>query len=181
MLETLSIGLVCMALNVYHEAKNQPIEGKLAVGEVVLNRVKDERYPNNVCDVIKQGPVRESWKTRQTPDPDDAKFYPIRHRCQFSWYCDGKSDKPFDEEAWAQAQAVASMLYHKGSPNLTNGATHYHADYVLPEWAASKTFTIKIGDHLFYRWEKPEKTIDKEKSALYNNNMFLSIMEWFPQ
>lgn len=181
MLETLSIGLVCMALNVYHEAKNQSIEGMLAVGEVVLNRVKDDRYPNNVCEVVKQGPVRESWKTRQTPDPDDAKFYPIRHRCQFSWYCDGKSDKPFDKDAWVQAQAVASMLYHKGSPNLTNGATHYHADYVLPEWASSKTFTIKIGDHLFYRWEQPEEGVDKDEASMYNNNMYLSIMEWFPK
>ena len=109
MIETLSIGIVCMALNIYHEAKNQPIEGMLAVGEVVLNRVEDERFPNNVCEVIKQGPVKESWKTRQTPDPDDAVFYPVRHRCQFSWYCDGLSDKPYEQEAWAQAQQVAAM------------------------------------------------------------------------
>ena len=174
MIETLNIGLVCMALNIYHEAKNQPIEGMLAVGEVVLNRVQDERYPNNVCEVIKQGPVRESWKTRQTPDPDDAVFYPVRHRCQFSWYCDGLSDKPYEHEAWAQSQQVAAMLYQHGRPNLTAGATHYHADYVQPEWASSKTFTTKIGDHMFYRWEQPMEGVDKKDTKAYN-----SIMEYF--
>ena len=174
MLETLNIGLVCMALNIYHEAKNQSADGMLAVGEVVLNRVVDDRYPDNVCEVIKQGPVRESWKTRQTPDPDDAVYYPVRHRCQFSWYCDGLSDKPYEEEAWKQAQQVAFMLYEHGKPNLTDGATHYHADYVKPEWAASKTFTTKIGDHLFYRWEYPTNRVDKKDATAYN-----SVMEYF--
>ena len=164
MLETISMGLVCLALNVYHEAKNQPLEGQFAVADVVMNRVADPRYPDTVCEVVKQGPVKESWRTRETPDPNDAEYFPVRHRCQFSWYCDGKSDKPRNQEAWLQAQTVAHVVATQGSPGLTGGATHYHADYVQPEWASTKTFTTKIGDHLFYRWELPilEKLPDEE-------------------
>ena len=88
--------LMCLALNVYHEAKNQSLIGQIAVAQVVMNRVKDERYPNTVCEVVEQGPTY-SWK------PD----YPVRNRCQFSWYCDGKSDKPKEEFAWEQAITVA--------------------------------------------------------------------------
>ena len=75
----------CLALNMYHEARNQGSAGLLAVTAVVFNRVNDKRFPNTVCEVIEQGPTRESWKTKQTPDPSDAKFYPIKNRCQFSW------------------------------------------------------------------------------------------------
>ena len=65
--EILSTALICLASNVYHEAKNQSIDGQIAVAEVVMNRVADTRYPNTVCEVVKQGPVRESWKTRKDP------------------------------------------------------------------------------------------------------------------
>ena len=85
----------CIALNMYHEARNQGSAGILAVTAVVFNRVKDKRFPNTVCEVIKQGPTRESWKTKQTPE-DDAVYYPVKNKCQFSWYCDGKGDKPKD-------------------------------------------------------------------------------------
>ena len=67
MLETLSIGVMCLALNVYHEAKNQDVNGMFAVADVVMNRVEDHRYPNSVCEVVKQGPTRESWKTNRRP------------------------------------------------------------------------------------------------------------------
>ena len=55
----------CMALNIYHEAKNQSVTGQIAVGLVVINRVKDNRFPSTICDVIMQGPIRESWKTKR--------------------------------------------------------------------------------------------------------------------
>ena len=71
--------ILCLALNVYHEAKNQPFIGQVAVAQVVMNRVYDERYPDTICEVVEQGPTY-SWK------PD----FPIRNRCQFSWYCDGR-------------------------------------------------------------------------------------------
>ena len=97
----------CLAMNMYHEARGQGSAGLLAVSSVVLNRVADKRFPNDICEVIKQGPTRESWKTKQTPDPTDAVFYPIRHKCQFSWWCDGKKDDPVNEDRWVEAQTIA--------------------------------------------------------------------------
>ena len=47
--------LKCMALNIYHEARGDNYAGKVAVSDVVLNRVNDTRYPNTICDVIYQG------------------------------------------------------------------------------------------------------------------------------
>ena len=136
--------LVCLALNIYHEARDQPFIGQVAVAQVVMNRVHDDRYPDDVCGVVMQGPTY-SWK------PD----FPVRHRCQFSWYCDGKPDVPKNEKAWRKAQDVAFLvLYNKINLDVTEGATHYHATYVRPAWARTKTRTTRIEKHIFYRWEK---------------------------
>ena len=134
--------LVCLALNVYHEARDQPFIGQVAVAQVVMNRVYDDRYPDHPCEVVFQGPTY-SWK------PD----FPVRHRCQFSWYCDGKSDKVYDEDAYKQALTIAHGVYYDNLDDFVEGATHYHAVYVLPEWADSKTPVVQIGQHMFYRWE----------------------------
>ena len=144
----LETAFICLALNTYHEAKNQSLVGQIATAQVVMNRVADDRYPNTICEVVKQGPTRPSWE-------DPAKEYPIRHRCQFSWYCDGKPDVPKNEKAWRKAQDVAFLvLYNKINLDVTEGATHYHATYVRPAWAKTKTRTTRIEKHIFYRWEK---------------------------
>ena len=134
--------IMCLALNIYHEARDQPYVGQVAVAQVVINRTYDDRYPEQVCEVVKQGPTY-SWK------PD----FPVRHRCQFSWYCDGKSDKPHDDLAWEQARMVAYGVYSGNLDDFVEGATHYHATYVQPEWAETKTPIVQIGDHVFYRWD----------------------------
>ena len=144
----LETAFICLALNTYHEAKNQSTVGQIATAQVVMNRVEDSRFPNTVCEVVKQGPTRPSWE-------DPNKEYPIRHRCQFSWYCDGKSDVPKNEKAWRKAQDVAFLvLYDKIQLDVTEGATHYHATYVKPAWAKTKKRTTRIEKHIFYRWEK---------------------------
>ena len=149
----------CLALNMYHEARGQGSAGLLGVSSVVLNRVKDKRFPNTICEVIYQGPTRESWKTRQTPDPNDAVFYPVRDRCQFSWYCDGRSDEPKEKKVYQRLLTIASSIVYNNISfiDITDGATHYHADYVRPAWAEVKTRTTRIGNHIFYRWEKGQK------------------------
>ena len=134
--------LMCLALNVYHEAKNQSFIGQVAVAQVVMNRVRDDRYPSTVCEVGKQGPTY-SWK------PD----FPVRNRCQFSWYCDGKSDKAKEKGAWDTAMLVAHGVYYGNLDDFVEGATHYHAYYVRPSWASSKTYITRIDDHIFYRWD----------------------------
>ena len=144
----LETAFMCLALNIYHEAKNQSMIGQVAVAQVVMNRVMDDRYPNSVCEVVKQGPTRPSWK-------DPSKRFPVKHKCQFSWYCDGKSDKPREEKAWSKAKEYARIvLGGKISLDVTEGATHYHATYVRPSWAKTKTRTARIESHIFYRWEK---------------------------
>ena len=114
-------------------------------------------YPNTVCEVVQQGPTRESWKTRQYVDIDeeDRIYYPVRHRCQFSWYCDGKDDAPYEEKAWQQAKLVATGVYYERLLPLVGNALWYHADYVQPEWAESKREITQIGNHIFYERRKP--------------------------
>ena len=146
----------CMALNIYHEAKNQSVTGQIAVGLVVINRVKDNRFPDTICDVIMQGPIRESWKTKKNPDLNDEErmYYPIRNRCQFSWYCDGKDDTPREPTAWELATHIAEkLLFSRQYAGMLDGATHYHADYVSPAWRLDMTRISKVDDHIFYRWD----------------------------
>ena len=140
----LETALVCLALNTYHEAKNQSMIGQVATAQVVMNRVADSRYPNSVCEVVKQGP---KYKGSDVP---------VRHKCQFSWFCDGKSDEPKrDSKEWRRAQDYARIvLSGRIVLDVTEGATHYHATYVKPSWARTKTRTTRIESHIFYRWEK---------------------------
>ena len=144
--------LFCLALNAYHEARNQDIRGMIAVTQVVMNRVESDLYPNDACKVIYQGPIRESWKTRRYIDmeQEDRIYYPVRHRCQFSWHCDGKSDTPHDNIAWAEAQLIASGVLSGKLYNVVGKSLWYHADYVTPDWAESKKKFTQIGNHIFY-------------------------------
>ena len=147
----------CLAKNMYYEARSQGLAGQLAVSLVVLNRVKDNRFPNTICEVVEDGPVRESWKTKGKVVPESQRtYYPIRNRCQFSWYCDGKSDDPKEPTTYKRLLDLALVLVYDDIQivDFTEGATHYHADYVYPAWRKSKTKTVEIADHIFYRWEK---------------------------
>ena len=131
----------CMAQNIYFEARGSNRADRIAVADVVLNRVQDTRYPDTVCDVVRQG--------RKLADGSMK-----RNACQFSWYCDGKSDWPRDTDAWVDAQMIAyNMLQHGQGRGLTEGADHYHADYVDPSWARNLQLVGRIGVHVFYRWE----------------------------
>ena len=150
----------CMAKNIYFESRSDNMAGQFAVADVVLNRVKDKRYPNTVCEVIYDGPIKEKWKTKQNPDLPDSKreYVPLRHKCQFSWYCDGKKDTipRYDNDAWERAQLVAGYILYSGEYlGITEGATHYHATYVSPNWRHDRGMQLvgRIGSHIFYRWE----------------------------
>ena len=138
----------CLAVNMYHEARNQGTAGRLAVSAVVMNRVNDRRFPNSVCEVVLQSQMKKSWKTGLP--------VPIKNKCQFSWYCDGKSDEVKDKKSYKKILDFARLMMHNDIRfvDITDGATHYHADYVSPSWAKTKTRTTEIGDHIFYRWEK---------------------------
>ena len=132
--------ITCLAQNIYFEARDQPTVGQMAVAYVVLNRVHHPAWPDTVCDVIREGPTY-SWK------PD----YPIRHRCQFSWYCDGKPDIPKDQRAWSRAVSIAEEVYYSYglTINVVDGATFYHSVDVSPAW--NREYITTIEDHIFYR------------------------------
>ena len=146
--------LYCLAQNIYFEAKSEPLAGQYAVADVVLNRVNDTRYPNTICEVVREGPIKESWKTKQdtTLSDDERIYYPRKNRCQFSWYCDGKSDTPTEPDSWQRAQDIAHgvMNYDMGL-GLTDGSDHYHANFIEPFWAPSMTLVTTIGNHKFYK------------------------------
>ena len=129
----------CLALNIYHEARNQPTAGKLAVAQVTLNRVKHDWFPNTICGVVYQGYYLNN--------------NPIKHKCQFSWWCDGKSDKPKEIESWNYALMLARHM-HEGifdNIDVVKDATHYHAVYVKPYWTKEKKKVKVIADHIFYK------------------------------
>ncbi len=122
----------CLALNIYFEARGEPETGQLAVGHVVMNRVASARFPSTVCDVIQQGGELR------------------RYRCQFSWWCDGRSDRPRNKRLWEKSAELALNVYWGRSVDPTEGALWYHADYVKPYWREEFERGPKIGRHIFY-------------------------------
>jgi spore germination cell wall hydrolase CwlJ-like protein len=134
--------IYCMAQNIYFEAGNQPLAGKIAVAQVVLNRLEHPNYPTTMCDVIYQAKWKENWL---------GNLVPIRHQCQFSWFCDGKSDDPVDSPTWMNSLKVAADVVQGKYGDITEGSTHYHSIYVHPYWADSLNETVVINEHIFYK------------------------------
>ena len=136
--------LNCLALNMYHEARGEGTAGILAVSYVVLNRVNDSRFPDTICGVVKQG---HHIKTKE------GTSQPIKNKCQFSWYCDGKSDQPKNKRAYDRLVSFSKYILSPDTTqiDITDGALFYHAEYVSPSWSKTKQKTAKIGVHIFYR------------------------------
>jgi spore germination cell wall hydrolase CwlJ-like protein len=130
------LATMCLALTIYHEARNQNLDGQIAVAQVVINRVHDPHYPSSVCEVVHQGPV--TWTGS-----------PVIGECQFDWWCDGKSDVPKDRRSMRKAMVIAEMVIAGKLPDKTNGATHFHSIKVNPDWDFQ--FIARVGDHLLYR------------------------------
>lgn len=133
---------VCLAKNIYFEAGNQPLAGKVAVAQVVLNRMEHSSYPKDICGVVYQAKWIENWR---------GNMVPARNQCQFSWFCDGKSDEPLDTDTFFDSYVIASDVLMGKYPDITEGATHYHATSVLPYWAESLNETVVINEHIFYK------------------------------
>tara|TARA_B100000424_G_C22945216_1_gene503062 strand:+ start:2217 stop:2774 length:558 start_codon:yes stop_codon:yes gene_type:complete len=154
--------LYCLAANSYFEARGETFDGKIAVAQVVINRVKSKNYPNTICEVVQQGPIRESWKTRKiTGLPEEERiYYPIKNRCQFSWYCDGASDiipmvrkngKPnlITTAMWRDSVFAAVLVSTNKVKSLVGPSTHYYAyKKVTPHWPLLSEYVV-IGDHRF--------------------------------
>jgi spore germination cell wall hydrolase CwlJ-like protein len=117
----------CMAQNIYFEAANQSALGKLAVGLVVKNRVKDSKYPNTICEVVSQ-------------------------KSQFSWVDDNRSNEPKNDAAWKESLRIADDVMSGRADFLKfDGVMNYHADYVNPHWSGDMKEVATIDQHIFYR------------------------------
>jgi spore germination cell wall hydrolase CwlJ-like protein len=123
----------CLAQAIYYEARSEPRVGQLAVADVVLNRVASRLYPNSICEVVFQGSER-------------------RTGCQFSFTCDGSMQARLNQRKWKASEELAGAILAGLRVPISRNATHYHANYVTPHWAAKLTPTATIGTHKFYRF-----------------------------
>lgn len=130
----------CLADNMYFEGRNQTTRGKIGIGLATINRVKSKHFKDSVCEVV--------W------------FKAVSKRtgkmtAHFSWTLDGKSDKIKNHKAYVEIYQIAEAMLAEGSLDnfydFTEGATHYHADYITPYWATKMTMIAQIGDHIYYR------------------------------
>lgn len=135
--------LECMTKNIYFEARNQKSdEAMAAVGYTVLNRMHHPKYPNTICGVVYQGQKRSGEY--------------VKHRCQFSWVCDGESSKAIlsnivEKQAWERAEQIALAVLHHTIDNPIGESTMYHATYVSPYWKHAYERVAQIEDHIFYQ------------------------------
>jgi spore germination cell wall hydrolase CwlJ-like protein len=124
----------CLAKNIYHEAGVEPIEGKFAVAQVTLNRLKKGRWGDDICSVV-------------------------HAKSQFSWTLSKRklNEQP-KGELWNESQQVARIVLDKGVrvPSLAQ-STFYHADYVKPLWSKSVVKIKQVGQHIFYKYPPTEK------------------------
>ncbi|MDF2980389.1 MAG: cell wall hydrolase, partial [Devosia sp.] len=126
----------CLATAIYFESRGEKYRGQVAVGQVVMNRVKHRLYPSTICGVVFQNQQR-------------------RNACQFSFACDGIPETVNDQKSWKQAMAIAKDVI-SGKEYLTEVgySTHYHATYVYPHWAPRMKKNVKIGMHVFYQFKR---------------------------
>ena len=126
--------LNCLAKNVYHEARGEPIDGQYAVAEVTMNRVASKHYPNTVCDVVYQ-----------------TNFDVIRKRnvSAFSW-TELDLTAPIDDRIWQRAWKIAEEVYDEEAEPRVEGALFYHSRFIRPRWSKRKRYIAKIGRHIFY-------------------------------
>ena len=123
----------CLAQAIYYEAGRESEDGQRAVAQVVLNRVRHPAWPDSVCGVVYQGPMRPGGG------------------CQFTFTCDGSLINRPSGEAWVRARSLAAEALAGYVHRRVGLATHYHANYVFPSWAPRLRTTAVIGAHLFYR------------------------------
>lgn len=134
---TTAAEIECLARTIYFEARGEPPAGKLAVAHVVMNRAADPRFPEDICEVVRQGGERPLFG------------------CQFTWWCDGLSDEPTNLRVWRKVEILAYLIYWGRTKDPTGGALWYHADYVEPSWIALLQLGPKIGAHVFYHSAEP--------------------------
>ena len=129
--ELLDDAITCLARSIYWEARGKGDVGMEAVANVVINRLGHEGFPNTVCGVVKQGHEQGA--------------------CQFSWWCDGRSDDAEEEEAYSHAKEIARKALNRQLKDRTGGALYFHHRTVAPDWSKEYIRTVEVGEHVFYK------------------------------
>lgn len=124
--------LDCLASAIAHEAGNEPLAGREAIAQVVMNRLRTPAYPKTVCGVVFQGAARHNG-------------------CQFTFACDGALQRPLRRQTLDAARQIAAAALDRALPDRVGSATHYHAYYVAPSWASMLQKVGRIGAHIFYQ------------------------------
>ena len=133
--------LVCLAEAIYFESRGEPFIGQLAVGQVILQRVASPSFPDDVCSVVHQGKYHSSG-------------HPVKHKCEFSYWCDGKIEEIDDPVAYHESISAASLLSEVVELVSVIKALHYHAIFVRPFWSETYKKLTQIGKHIFYSRER---------------------------
>lgn len=140
------VELECLAYNIYFEARSESKQGQLAVAHVTLNRVKHRKFPNSVCEVVKQARYSRWWKEHH------GRNVPVRNQCQFSWYCDGKSDRVRNMDAWKKITQLSLLVMLNKTEDPTSGATYYYNPALAdPYWKDSFEQVALVDNHVFLR------------------------------
>jgi len=129
--EPLDDAITCLARTIYWEARGEAIADMEAIANVVMNRLGHDGFPKTICEVVRQGREQGS--------------------CQFSWWCDGRSDRAREDESYATAKEVARKALNRQLTDRTAGALYFHHRRVMPAWAAEYTKTVEIGGFSFYK------------------------------
>jgi spore germination cell wall hydrolase CwlJ-like protein len=136
----------CLATAIYFEARGEPLQGQIAVGQVIMNRVRSPNFPETICGVVYQGQMAPG--------------------CQFSFACDGKTDTPKNDKHWTLARKLAKQIT-SGEAWLSEigYSTFYHADYVSPYWKSTMNKIDSVGRHIFYKKRNEKPYVVEEASA----------------
>ena len=129
--EPLDDAITCLARTIYWEARGEAIADMEAIANVVMNRLGHEGFPTTICSTVRQGREQGS--------------------CQFSWWCDGRSDQAKDDESYATAKEIARKALNLQLMDRTSGALYFHQRKSTPGWAAEYARTVEIGEFRFYK------------------------------
>jgi len=127
----LNDAMTCLSRTIYWEAKGEAGVGMESIANVVMNRLGHEGFPDTICEVVRQGREQGS--------------------CQFSWWCDGRSDDAEEEKAYAIAKEIARKALNRQLADRTGGAMYFHQRQQSPDWSEEYIRTVTVGEHVFYK------------------------------
>jgi spore germination cell wall hydrolase CwlJ-like protein len=129
--EPLDDAITCLARTIYWEANRKDEAEMEAIANVVMNRLGHKGFPNTICGVVKQGHEQGA--------------------CQFSWWCDGRSDTAWEDEPYSHAKEIARTALNRQLKDRSDGALYFHHRKMTPNWSTEYVRTVEVGEHVFYK------------------------------